>query len=145
MPIQRIAGGGLISFAPTGLAIINFPLGRSKRNNMTMVATTTRSVVAGNLYRVDRAGSQVVPLDYEVHYELLLAPQATLYSVQTQLDVLFTAMVTSPVGVLTCFAVGDSTVHVSGTARLEKISETTNEPNFMIVDLQFFAEGGMLG
>lgn len=143
MTVQRVGAGGLIKFVTSG-GEFDFVLGRSKRSGLNLSAPTTHSVAANGLFRVDRAGTQLVPLDLVLQYEYLIAPVTTLHSVQTQWDSLYQLWIANQVGVLITFAVGDSTDLIAGQARIENIVELDNEPNHMRLNITFFAEAGMV-
>lgn len=136
----RYPTGGVISFNGH-----TFTVDRSRiAANAGMAAPSYHSQAAGATFKTDRLGASQSPIDFMVPIEYLIAalgPASSLHNIQVEYDAL--SALVGTVGTLTCFAAGDITDHIVGTARLESAIRANDDVNFWLVTLSFYCEGGM--
>lgn len=125
----------------------SFVQSRSQLQAGWEVSTTpTPAGVLGQPTSFDRAGQVVIPVEYRLTWQYLLAcdPMGNLPSLQTQMDQLMAAYAVSQVQQLVVFTYA-SARQVAGMARLEKISEQDGKPTYKRLLLTFFVPGGLSG
>lgn len=142
MPTVRHPRGGLVSWGS-----FTFRTHRSKPLSGSQLTTQGQHAVqAGTLLTADRYAHGVSPADYLLLYEYVIhcGPGDAAGYVQDHYDALTGLWYTNQTQPLTVLTTGATPTPVTGQARLEDISETSGSPVYIILNLRFYCENGLV-